>query len=586
MQMNKRTLSVVGVTALSFFLFMGIYGLLLRYDYRQERESYTYIAQNEVENIVTTIDCVMARTNTLKTLVQDHKGDTSFFDGVAESIYESVREETGVSLKNVALAPGGVVSNVYPLAGNESLIGFNFMDASKEGNPEAIEAYEKGQTILSNPFHLVQGGMGMAGRAPVMVEDEDGEALWGLVTVTIDYENLIDVLKLDNFTGMGINYELAYIDGEGNKNVMKSEGDVSSNPVVTRFAVRNLTWELSIVPSRGWFLPSRVALITALLLAVSVLTGQLANVMLKLRDSNENLRHLSNIDKLTGFFNRRAYEDDLLRYPDVPVEQNFVYASIDVNGLKEINDSLGHAAGDELLRAAAECLEKVYGGYGRLYRTGGDEFAVMFFADAEHLEKLREDIQDCMSVWSGDSVKNLSMSIGCVTKKEFPDSTVSEMAEIADKRMYADKAKYYENRGTDRRTQQAAYRALFESCSKILEVNLTEDTFDIIKADREELTQEKGYHKKLSEWLRGFAASGQVCEEDVAGYMKKTELDLLRSHFRTSGDTYVLRYRRKSSEGFKNVMMEMIPTNDYADENQKLYLFVKTIQEAADGQDC
>ncbi len=71
------------------------------------------IAKDEAEHIVTTIDCVMARTNTLKVLIQDHDGDTSFFDDVAEDIYNNVTDETGVTLKNFAIAPDGVVSKVY-----------------------------------------------------------------------------------------------------------------------------------------------------------------------------------------------------------------------------------------------------------------------------------------------------------------------------------------------------------------------------------------------------------------------------------------------------------------------------------------
>ena len=78
------------------------------------------------------------------------------------------------------------------------ILGFDFLDISREGNLEAKEAYEKGGTILTNPFTLAQGGVGMAGRAPVMLTRNDKQRLWGLVTVTIDFDNLISVLKLDS----------------------------------------------------------------------------------------------------------------------------------------------------------------------------------------------------------------------------------------------------------------------------------------------------------------------------------------------------------------------------------------------------
>lgn len=66
-------------------------------------------------------------------------------------------------------------------------------------------------------------------------------------------------------------------------------------------------------------------------------------------------------DDLTGMYNRKAYENDLSIFPEVPEEKDFVYFEFDVNGLKIVNDNLGHAAGDELLTGAAECLELCFG---------------------------------------------------------------------------------------------------------------------------------------------------------------------------------------------------------------------------------
>ena len=64
---------------------------------------------------------------------------------------------------------------------------------------------------------------------------------------------------------------------------------------------------------------------------------------------------------------------------------DFVFVSLDVNGLKTINDTQGHAAGDELIKAAASCMKKCIGSYGRVYRTGGDEFiALINTSDKQH----------------------------------------------------------------------------------------------------------------------------------------------------------------------------------------------------------
>ena len=54
-----------------------------------------------------------------------------------------------------------------------------------------------------------------------------------------------------------------------------------------------------------------------------------------------------------------------------------MYISIDLNGLKRVNDTYGHVAGDELIRAAADCMKNSFNEYGKIYRIGGDEFAVI-----------------------------------------------------------------------------------------------------------------------------------------------------------------------------------------------------------------
>lgn len=112
---KKHTGMILASVAVSMVVLLALALLGLNYKIRRDRENYYYIAQNESDKIVTTVDCVMARTSTLKAFVQEHNGDGSFFKTVAANIYNAVREETGVSLKNIAIAPGGVVSSSIPM---------------------------------------------------------------------------------------------------------------------------------------------------------------------------------------------------------------------------------------------------------------------------------------------------------------------------------------------------------------------------------------------------------------------------------------------------------------------------------------
>ena len=65
------------------------------------------------------------------------------------------------------------------------------------------------------------------------------------------------------------------------------------------------------------------------------------------------LAHASFRDQTTQLLNRRAFEEAKADLADRPLDEDFIYMTADVNGLKTVNDTLGHAAGDELIRGAA-----------------------------------------------------------------------------------------------------------------------------------------------------------------------------------------------------------------------------------------
>ena len=430
-------------TLIHFTLFTVFFIIILRQVIVADRERYGYIARNQADHIVTTIDCVMSRTNTLKTMIKENNGEIDWFDNVAEDIYLSIQDETGVSPKNVAIAPKGIVADVYPLEGNEKLVGFNFLDTSLKGNLEAKEAYEKGNTILTNPFELIQGGIGMGGRAAVLIRNGDTETLWGLVTVTIDFENLIEVLRLDNLKGMGVDYSLSYIDQDGSSKFIYGMKNLDKNSVKTQFHVRNLTWELDVKPSKGWVSMWNIVVAVLIVLVLSCFAGLLTYMMQNLRESNALLQHLSITDVLTGCYNRRAYEEKINEIVLQGLDDDFVYVSADLNGLKHFNDTFGHTVGDELLSGAAYCLQKGLGQYGSVYRVGGDEFVALIQVKEELLIGILEEMNSIVNSWKGNSVDHMSISIGVASHHELPDMTIEELIKEADAKMYEVKDAYY-----------------------------------------------------------------------------------------------------------------------------------------------
>lgn len=183
----------------------------------------------------------------------------------------------------------------------------------------------------------------------------------------------------------------------------------------------------------------------------------LKKVIFAIRNIDEEKKNVekwiirSNTDELTRFLNRRAYEEDVKALEAGEISEDLVYVSIDVNGLKVINDSWGHEAGDELLVGAAACMKQCLGSSGNLYRMGGDEFVAIIYADESKLEKIKKDLAETTDKWTGKLVKELTMSCGYVRRDEASEMTIRQMARLADKKMYEEKRKYYQKLGVDRR---------------------------------------------------------------------------------------------------------------------------------------
>ncbi|MCR5800316.1 MAG: GGDEF domain-containing protein [Lachnospiraceae bacterium] len=163
----------------------------------------------------------------------------------------------------------------------------------------------------------------------------------------------------------------------------------------------------------------------------------------------ERLIRVAMTDELTRLFNRRCYEEDLMQHRINPLDDDLVFYSIDVNGLKKVNDSKGHAAGDELIKGAADCLLLSIGNRGKVYRTGGDEFiAIVHTTDPKSIV---EEIDRKSSEWSGVYTEEMSMSIGYASHAENENLNVDELERRSDAEMYAAKERYYKEKGIERR---------------------------------------------------------------------------------------------------------------------------------------
>jgi len=156
------------------------------------------------------------------------------------------------------------------------------------------------------------------------------------------------------------------------------------------------------------------------------------------------LQSLSLIDELTGLYNRRGFlavtEQHLSairRNEKVPV---VLYADLD--GLKEINDSLGHHEGDRALAKAAEIFKDTFRSSDIVARLGGDEFVVLAaIGPEEHVESLAVRLQEKFSATNslGNRPYDLSISVGLACFDSEEGHSIEELMARADRAMYENK---------------------------------------------------------------------------------------------------------------------------------------------------
>ena len=163
-----------------------------------------------------------------------------------------------------------------------------------------------------------------------------------------------------------------------------------------------------------------------------------------LSELQEELRQLATVDELTGLANRRGFfalgEHELLVAARTRAAIALLF--VDVDGLKRVNDQLGHAVGDQLLKEAADVIRETIRTSDLAGRLGGDEFCVLLMGDPEldpHRAVARMRATAANHNERPGRAFPFSLSIGLSSIAPGRSVTLEELIDAADEAMYEDK---------------------------------------------------------------------------------------------------------------------------------------------------
>lgn len=176
-------------------------------------------------------------------------------------------------LRNIAGAPGLVVSLMYPVEGNERALGLDYRKNAMQRDA-ALRAVASEAMVLAGPVDLLQGGQGFVGRFPVFVEDSTGgRYLWGLLSAVVDVERLYadsGLLSPD----LPIQIAIIGRDATGEKGaVFFGDPDIfKEDPVTSQVSLPSGSWHIAATPVGGWSdTPGNVWQIRSLILLAGLL---------------------------------------------------------------------------------------------------------------------------------------------------------------------------------------------------------------------------------------------------------------------------------------------------------------------------
>lgn len=322
---------------------------------------------------------------------------------------------------------------------------------------------EKGEPVWIGPYENPNNDIYMISYTkPLYI----GKTLVGVVGIDLDYDAIID--KVGSISLYESGYAIL-LDGSGNilysgnhdskisadtidMIIGEKEEYIYSSYIQKQQLYITISHKLSngeylalIVPESEIYNTSNRVIFIVILIAIAVSTM----VILLLTEMINRIMNAVHIDKLTGAMNRNAYLEKIDNIENaIHSKKSFSFAILvfDINGLKAVNDTIGHAEGDKLIINSYKVIKSKFPGVD-VYRIGGDEFVIFIEKHTAVIaEKLVAEFRTTMTrklFNYGENSNEAIVSCGYALYDPETDASCEDTFNRADRDMYEDKERFY-----------------------------------------------------------------------------------------------------------------------------------------------
>ena len=323
-------------------------------------------------------------TDTLEEIIISENGKIEKFQTVAENLMTDY-------IQNIQIAPDGVVTSIYPEAGNEA----GKIDLINDESRGRICRYGRDNDCITmqGPFELKQGGSGISIRNPVYLENADGEPyFWGFTIAIIKVPDIF-VDSMQALTDFGYDYCLykTVSPFDDKYDVISASNESLQSSITNEFKLGCCSFRLAVMPTGGWNKGNDLLLNIIIALCIVLLLTGLTVAILLSEKHRKTLKILSVTDSLTGLMNRKGFDEELHKIIGEQSDISCVGIQMDIDDFKFINDVYGHSVGDMALKTLAQSMKDCFAENAVLCRNGGDEFSIVLIGVTA--EKAKEKIE-------------------------------------------------------------------------------------------------------------------------------------------------------------------------------------------------